>query len=203
VRAREPDTSAYVDRDGVRVYYEVHGSGPDPIVFSPADSIVDSRMWKGQVAYLARHHRVVVIDGRGNGRSDRPTEPERYTDLTFVGDLIAVMDEVGIPEAVVVGLCDSAWYALLAAARHPDRIAGVVAIGPSGNEGTPRPDRGIDSEANWTADLTDPQGSATRRSSGPTGRPSRGGSSRRSPTTPTARRSSRTRSTGPTGPPVS
>ena len=61
---------------------------------------------------------------------------------TFVGDLIAVMDEVGIPEAVVVGLCDSAWYALLAAARHPDRIAGVVAIGPSGNEGTPRPDRG-------------------------------------------------------------
>ncbi len=158
MRAREPDTSAYVDRDGVRVYYEVHGSGPDPIVFSPADSIVDSRMWKGQVAYLARHHRVVVIDGRGNGRSDRPTEPERYTDLTFVGDLIAVMDEVGIPEAVVVGLCDSAWYALLAAARHPDRIAGVVAIGPSGNEGTPRPDRGIDSEANWTADLTDPQG---------------------------------------------
>jgi hypothetical protein len=50
VRAREPDTSGYVDREGVRVYYEVFGSGSDSIVFAPADSIVDSRMWKGQVA---------------------------------------------------------------------------------------------------------------------------------------------------------
>ena len=53
MRARQPDTTGYVDRDGVRVYYEVHGSGHETIVFAPADSIVDSRMWKAQVAYLA------------------------------------------------------------------------------------------------------------------------------------------------------
>ncbi len=158
MRAREPDLSAYVDRDGVRVHYEVHGDGPDPIVFAPADTIVDARMWKAQVAHLARHHRVVVIDPRGNGLSDRPVGPEHYTDLLAVGDLLAVMDAVGIDRAVVVGLCDSAWYGLLAAARHPARVTGVVAIAPGAMDGTPKHDRGLDAAANWVADLVDPQG---------------------------------------------
>lgn len=158
MKAREPDVSGYVERDGVRVHYEVHGDGPYPIVFTPADTIVDARMWKAQVAYLARHHRVVVIDPRGNGLSDRPLGPEHYSDVLAVGDLLAVMDAVGIDRAVVVGLCDSAWYGLLGAARHPARIAGVVAIAPGAHDGTPKHDRGLDTAANWTADLVDPQG---------------------------------------------
>ena len=158
MRARQPDGAGYVVRGGVHVYYEVYGDGPQPIVFTPADTIVDARMWKAQVAYLARHHRVVVIDPRGNGRSDRPLGAEYYTDVDAVGDLLEVMDAVGIDRAVVVGLCDSSWYGLLAAARHPERIAGVVAIAPGADDGTPRHDRGLDTAANWTADLTDPQG---------------------------------------------
>ncbi len=158
MRAREPDLSAYVDRDGVRVHYEVYGDGPSPIVFTPADTIVDARMWKAQVAFLARRHRVVVIDPRGNGLSDRPVGPEYYTDLLAVGDLLAVMDAVGIDRAVLVGLCDSSWYGLLAAARHPARVAGVVAIAPGAQDGTPKHDRGLDTAANWSAELVDPQG---------------------------------------------
>jgi pimeloyl-ACP methyl ester carboxylesterase/predicted glycosyltransferase len=140
------------------VYYEVFGDGPDPIVFSPADSIVDSRMWKAQVACLARHHQVVVIDGRGNGRSDKPLDTALYSDREFMGDLIAVMDVCAIDRALLVGLCDSAWYAFLTAARHPDRVSGVVAIGPGASDGTPKIDRGIDTAANWVADVEDPQG---------------------------------------------
>jgi pimeloyl-ACP methyl ester carboxylesterase/predicted glycosyltransferase len=158
VRAREPDSSGYVDRDGVRVYYEVSGSGADSIVFTPADTIVDSRMWKAQVAYLARHHRVVVIDPRGNGRSDHPVGPEYYSDLAHVDDLLAVMDACAIDRAALVGLCGSSWYGLLAAARHPERVSGVVAIGPGAPDGTPRHDRGVDIATNWTAHLEDPQG---------------------------------------------
>ena len=158
MKAREPDTSAYVERDGVRVHYEVYGDGPDPIVFTPADTIVDARMWKAQVAHLARHHRVVVIDPRGNGLSDRPVGPEHYTDLLAVGDLLAVMDTVGVDRALLVGLCDSAWYGLLAAARHPARVTGVVAIAPGAVDGTPRHDRGLDMAATWSAHLSDPRG---------------------------------------------
>jgi pimeloyl-ACP methyl ester carboxylesterase/predicted glycosyltransferase len=142
MRAREPDRAGYVERDGVRVHYETFGTEGDPIVFVPTDVLVNGRMWKAQVPYLARRHRVVVIDPRGNGRSDRPTDPAAYADVEQVADVIAVMDELGLDRAVLVGLCMSAFYSLEAAAWHPDRIAGVVAVATWAMEGTPRPDRG-------------------------------------------------------------
>ncbi len=142
MRAREPDRAGYVERDGVRVHYETFGTEGDVIVFVPTDVLVNGRMWKAQVPYLARRHRVVVIDPRGNGLSDRPTDPAAYADVEQVADVLSVMDELGLDRAVLVGLCMSAFYALEAAAWHPDRIAGVVAIATWAVEGTPRPDRG-------------------------------------------------------------
>jgi pimeloyl-ACP methyl ester carboxylesterase/predicted glycosyltransferase len=158
VRARRPTRTGYVAPAGVRIYFEVYGEGPDTIVFCPADTIVDSRMWKAQVAYLSRHHQVVVIDGVGNGRSDRAVTPELYSDLVQVDHLLAVMDECAIDRAVLAGLCESSWFALLTAARHPERVAGVVAIGPGAIDGTPRIDRGIDLAAQWSADADGAQG---------------------------------------------
>src|SRR3954451_14661717 len=158
MRARRPDHEGYVDRDGVRVRYEVFGDGPDPIVFTPSATIVEGRMWKAQVPWLSRRRRVVVIDPRGNGGSDRPIGPGSYRDTTLVADTIAVMDEVGIERAVLVGQCSSAWYALLAAAEYPDRVTGVVAIAPNAKDGTPEHDRGIDHAANWTSHLDHPRG---------------------------------------------
>ena len=56
----------------MRVFYEVYGSGEPTILFCPTWTLVHSRVWKMQIPYLARHHRVVVFDPRGNGKSDRP-----------------------------------------------------------------------------------------------------------------------------------
>ena len=72
MRARYPDTEGFVERDGVKVAYEVFGSGPQALVFVPIDPLVHSRAWKAQVPYLAREFQVITIDPRGNGRSDRP-----------------------------------------------------------------------------------------------------------------------------------
>jgi pimeloyl-ACP methyl ester carboxylesterase len=71
-RARYPDRSGYVERDDVRVFYEVYGAGDRTVLLLPTWSIVHSRFWKAQIPYLARHLRVVTFDGRGNGHSDRP-----------------------------------------------------------------------------------------------------------------------------------
>lgn len=128
MRAREPDIDGVVVRDGVAIGYEVFGSGTTAVVFPPVDAIVDSRAWKAQVPYLAQRHRVITIDSRGNGRSDRPQDPLAYTDTEMVADTIAVMDEVGVDRAVLVGLCSSAWRALLTAVLHPERVLGVVSI---------------------------------------------------------------------------
>lgn len=128
MRARYPDNEGFVERDGVKVAYADYGTGEPAVVFPPIDAIVHSRAWKAQVPYLARHFRVVTIDPRGNGRSDRPTDPAAHADTEMVADTVAVMDTLGIDRAVLVGLCTSGWRALLMAATHPQRVLGVVSI---------------------------------------------------------------------------
>ncbi len=142
MRAREPDEQGHVERDGVRIGYETFGfEGRDAdhptVVFVPIDVIVHSRAWKGQVPYLAQHYRVVTIDPRGNGRSDRPTDPAAYDDIQFVRDTVAVMDHVGVGRAVLMGICLSSWQALVVASLHPERVQGVVAVGPWFPDGGP------------------------------------------------------------------
>jgi pimeloyl-ACP methyl ester carboxylesterase len=94
MRACQPSRDGYVERDGVKLYYEVYGAGEPTILLLPTWSIMHSRHWKMQIPYLARHCRVLTFDGRGNGRSDRPTEPEAYRSAEFTADALAVMDAI-------------------------------------------------------------------------------------------------------------
>jgi pimeloyl-ACP methyl ester carboxylesterase len=131
MRARYPDADGYVDRDGVRVFYEVYGEGDPTILLLPTWSIIHSRCWKGQIPYLARHYRVLTFDGRGNGRSDRPSDPEAYVEQEFADDALAVMDATGTERAVLVSLSRGIERSILVAANHPGRVAGMVAIAPA------------------------------------------------------------------------
>jgi len=72
MRARTPDHDGHIEREGVKVFYEVFGDGELTVLLMPSWSVVHSRSWKMQVPFLARHYRVITFDGRGNGRSDRP-----------------------------------------------------------------------------------------------------------------------------------
>jgi pimeloyl-ACP methyl ester carboxylesterase/predicted glycosyltransferase len=130
VRAREPDDKGYIERDGVRVFFEVYGTGDPTILFCPTWTLVHSRVWKMQIPYLARHHRVIVFDPRGNGKSDRPRTAEAYAESEFAQDALDVLDATGTERAIVVGLSRGAQRALLLAAEHPERVLGLVLIGP-------------------------------------------------------------------------
>ena len=130
-RARYPDDEGFVERDGVRSFYEVYGAGEPTILLMPTWSIIHSRHWKMQIPYLARHWRVVTFDGRGNGRSDRPTEPDAYREEEFAADAIAVMDATATERAVVVSLSRGAERSLLLAASHPERVDRMVLIAPA------------------------------------------------------------------------
>ena len=77
-RARYPDQDGFLERDGVRIFYEAYGVGEPTLLLLPTWEIVHSRAWKCQIPYFARHCRVLTFDRRGNGRSDRPREVHAY-----------------------------------------------------------------------------------------------------------------------------
>src|ERR687890_457218 len=87
-RARYPDSEGFIERDGVRVFWESYGEGDKTILFLPTWTLVHSRVWKAQIAYFARHFRVITFDPRGNGRTDRPTEVSAYDESEFAQDAV-------------------------------------------------------------------------------------------------------------------
>jgi pimeloyl-ACP methyl ester carboxylesterase/predicted glycosyltransferase len=132
MRAREPDRSGAVSRDGVSTAYDLYGEGNAPTVLLMSTwSIANSEHWKLQVPVLARGFRVIVLEGRGNGRSDRPQDPAAYTDAEYVADAIAVLDATGTDRAVVAGVSSGGPRAAALAAWHPDRVLGVALIAPA------------------------------------------------------------------------
>jgi pimeloyl-ACP methyl ester carboxylesterase/predicted glycosyltransferase len=129
-RAIYPDQEGYTERDGVRIFYEVYGSGDQTILFCPTWSLVHSRVWKMQIHYLARHFRVVVFDPRGNGKSDRPRSVEAYAEAEFAQDALDVLDATDTDKAFIVGLSRGTQRTLLLGTEHADRVAGLIFIGP-------------------------------------------------------------------------
>jgi pimeloyl-ACP methyl ester carboxylesterase len=130
-RARYPDTEGFVECDGVKVFYEVYGEGADSVVLLPPWAITHSRLWKGQIAYLARHFRVITIDPRGNGRSDHPAATfEAYSRDAHLADIIAVLDATATDTAAMVSLGPRAPLGLALAIEHPDRVSAEVFITP-------------------------------------------------------------------------
>ncbi|MCU1592208.1 MAG: catD 5 [Frankiales bacterium] len=132
MRAREPDRSGAVVRDGIASAYDVYGEGnPTTVLLMPSWSIVHAMHWKAQVPVLARRHRVITMDGRGNGRSDRPRDPSAYAVSEYVADAVAVLDETGTDRAVVVGLSMGGTRTAAFAAAHPERTLGAVIMSPA------------------------------------------------------------------------
>lgn len=130
MRGLEPSKSAVTMRDGVRIAYDIYGAGEKTIVLFPCWSIVHSRIWKAQIPYLAKYARVVTFDGRGNGRSDKTPELD-YSDEAFAADAIAVMDATQTSRATFIALSAGARWALMVAARHPERVERLICIAPA------------------------------------------------------------------------
>jgi pimeloyl-ACP methyl ester carboxylesterase/predicted glycosyltransferase len=102
---------------------------------------VHARRWKAQVAYLARHYRVITYDAPGNGRSDRPLDVDAYASRAIAEAAVAVLEATQTEAAIVVGISRGADFLLELAARHPHRVLGAVFVAPAIGLADPRPDR--------------------------------------------------------------
>src|ERR1700716_2230172 len=115
-----------IDRDGVNIYYEVHGSGP-PLLLTHGYSST-SAMWQGQIEALSKHHKLVLWDMRGHGQSDYPDNPAAYSEALTVADMAALLDEVGADSAIVGGLSLGGYMSLAFYRAHPQRVRALLII---------------------------------------------------------------------------
>ena len=69
MRAKLPAKQGFVERDGVKLHYEIYGDGPETMLFVPPWSIAHSRVYKAQLPYFSERFRCVTYDGRGSGKS--------------------------------------------------------------------------------------------------------------------------------------
>jgi pimeloyl-ACP methyl ester carboxylesterase/predicted glycosyltransferase len=125
----QPALQGFVDRAGVKIWYAVWGDAGPWIAFAPSFQVVHSQMLKGTVPYLSQHFRVVTTDGRGNGRSDRPTGQAAYSFDHFFDDFVAVLDAVGADRTALVGVSAAAMTVLRLAAEQPQRVTHVITAG--------------------------------------------------------------------------
>ncbi len=114
------------DSDGVRLYYEVHGQGPRVLVFLHA-ILLDANLNRRLAADLAaKGNRVVLLDLPGHGLSERPRRASFHRMDTYAHHVVALLDHLGIDQAVIGGVSLGGNVSLLVAAQAPERVRGLV-----------------------------------------------------------------------------
>lgn len=120
----------YARSDGYRIAYEIIGEG-EPLAVIPGFS-QSADAWKqtGHVdAFVASGRKVILIDPRGHGSSDKPHDPEAYRFDVVADDVVAVLDSIGIGRADLIGYSRGGWIAMATAILHPQRVRAVIAGG--------------------------------------------------------------------------
>lgn len=154
MRARQPDRAGYAVNGGVRLYYEVHGTGGVPILLVPPWAVTTVGLWKMQMPFLSRHFMTVAYDPRGNGGSDRPAEG--YGIEEMAEDALAVLDALEIDRCAVVTVSGGMLPCCYLAAHHPERVSALVAVsGSPYNSAPPRSPEEIEARGRRLLDRFD------------------------------------------------
>ena len=106
--------------------YQVYGAGERWVVLLHG-LLIDSRVNRGLARSLASHgHKVVLLDLLGHGASDKPVHAAEYRMDVYAEQVVALLDEIGAERAVVGGMSLGANVTLHVAARHPERVQGLL-----------------------------------------------------------------------------
>jgi len=125
VCAQETPSVGYAPVNGLKMYYEVHGSG-DPVVLLHGAYMTIPGNWTGWIGELSKTRKVIAVEMQGHGRT---ADIER--DLTFenlADDVAALLDHLKIPSADLIGFSMGGGVAMQCAIRHPEKVRKVVSI---------------------------------------------------------------------------
>lgn len=152
---------AYAMNAGVRIHYQIAGSGPPLLLHHGFGGSSADWLDFGLVQPLKNHYRLIMPDARGHGRSDTPHDPRDYTSERKVADMLAVLDDLGIERAHYFGYSYGGLMGWMLGTRAPGRflsmaIGGAQPYMPEGPEMMGRFDamlrylgQGTDSYVRW------------------------------------------------------
>jgi pimeloyl-ACP methyl ester carboxylesterase len=116
-----------LERDGVRLHYEVHGTAsPKPPVLLTHGYSASADMWRGNLGPLSADRQMITWDIRGHGRTVTPAVPACFTQEASVADMAAILDACGATVAVVGGLSLGGYLSLCFHLAYPERVAALV-----------------------------------------------------------------------------
>lgn len=120
----EPTKKGLAEVNGIKLYFASYGEGAPLILLHGGAGNADH--WANQIAAFAKEFQVIVVDARGHGRSTRGTKPITYE--LMADDVIALMDELKLEKAAVLGWSDGGAIGLDLAIRHPERLTRLIAF---------------------------------------------------------------------------
>src|SRR5271169_3367401 len=125
VAAQQKSTTGYAPVNGVKMYYEVHGSG-EPVVLLHGAFMTITNNWDGWIGELAKTRKVIAVEMQGHGRT---ADIERdISQANLADDVAALLDHLKIPKADLLGYSMGGGVAMQCAVRHPDKVRKVVVI---------------------------------------------------------------------------
>jgi len=130
VLAQAEPKDAFFDSDGVKIHYLTQGQG-EPIVLIHGFTGNARFHWAasdGPMAKLAQHYRVIALDNRGHGLSDKPHDPKQYGS-TMADDIIRLLDHLDVKKAYLVGYSMGGFITMKVLTTHPDRVLAAVVGG--------------------------------------------------------------------------
>ena len=125
VLGQQKPTTGYAPVDGLKMYYEIHGSG-EPVVLLHGAFMAISGDWSDWVGELSKTRKVIAVEMQGHGRTADINRDITYENLA--DDVAGLLDYLKIPNADIVGYSLGAGVAMQCAIRHPEKVRKVVSI---------------------------------------------------------------------------
>ena len=149
VSAQQKPTTGYAPVNGLKMYYEVHGSG-EPVVLLHGAFMTITNNWTGWIDELAKTRKVIAVEMQGHGRT--ADIPRDITNENLADDVAALLEQLKIPRADLIGYSMGGGVAMQCAIRHPDKVRKVVVISSMlRRDGAVK--EGVDALANLSADV--------------------------------------------------
>ena len=125
VSAQQKPTTGYAPVNGLKMYYEVHGSG-EPVVLLHGAFMTITNNWGGWIEELSKTRKVIAIEMQGHGRTADVARDITYANLA--DDVAGLLDYLKIPRADLIGYSMGGTVAMECAIRHPDKVRKAVII---------------------------------------------------------------------------